>query len=281
MLHQEGTFFGHDRLELYYQCWLPHDNPIASLVIVHGLGEHSGRYLNLVNELVAHGYAVYAFDNRGHGRSPGQRGFVRRFAQFRGDLESFVQQMDKPEQLIRPLFLMGHSLGGLIAADSVLDGLAGFRGVVLSAPALDSGAISRWLMIASKILSRIWPSLSVKTGLDVSRLSRDPAALAKRKQDPLIHGLGTPRLATESSRAMERCARNVHQLQTPILILHGTADRITSPQRSREWFQQLTVSDKAYIAYEGGFHESHNDVHKDQVVTDVRKWLDAHLATPP
>jgi alpha-beta hydrolase superfamily lysophospholipase len=278
MQHNEVTFPGHDGLELYCQSWLPNDAPKASLIIVHGLGEHSGRYRHLVDALVSNGYSVHAFDHRGHGRSPGQRGFVRHFSEFRRDINSFIRHLDRRKQLDRPLFLMGHSLGGLIVLDAVSQGLSGIDGIIVSAPALDAGAISPFLIAASKVLSRVWPTLSVKTGLDVSGISRDPDVLAARSNDPLVHGLGTPRLATESTNTMLACFENVDQIQVPVLMIHGTSDRITSPQNSRRFFDDITHTDKTYIAYDGGYHESHNDRHHLQVTADIVQWLDSHLS---
>jgi alpha-beta hydrolase superfamily lysophospholipase len=173
---------------------------------------------------------------------------------------------------------MGHSLGGLIVLDAVTHGLSGLDGIIVSAPALDAGAISPYLMAASKILSRIWPTLCLKTGLDVSGVSRDPDVLTARSNDPLVHGLGTARLATESMDAMLSCFENVDQLQIPVLMIHGTSDRITSPEVSREFFELVTCADKTYLAYEGGYHESHNDLHHPQVTADIVRWLDSHLS---
>lgn len=275
MRHESGTFSGHDGLDLYYQQWQP-DMPLkATLIIVHGLGEHGGRYMNLVNVLVPHDYAVFAFDNRGHGQSPGQIGHVRCFSEFRNDVVSFVRQIQTAEQLDRPVFLMGHSLGGLIVLDVVLHGISGIDGVVVSSPALDDGGISAFLMGGSRIMSRIWPSLSVKTGLDISGISRDPDVVAAYRNDPLTHGKGTPRLATESSKTMAWCFENADRMNIPILIVHGSCDRITSPQRSREFFDRITHSDKTYIAFEGGYHESHNDIDHKTATTEILNWLDA------
>ena len=276
MQHTENTFTGHDDLELYYQSWRPDTEPKAVLIIVHGLGEHSGRYMNLVNPLVPQGYAIYAFDNRGHGRSGGQQAYVNKFAEFRQDVTMF-QKLVAAQEGERPLFLMGHSLGGLIVLDTLLHHNHGIKGTVISAPALDTGGVSALLMAASKILSRIKPDLKVATGLDATGISRDPDVVKAYQNDPLVHGVGTPRLAVESPIAMAWCQENADKLQIPILMIHGTADRITSPASSREFFDKLTYPDKTYIDYEGGYHESLNDIHHQQVATDIQNWLDAHL----
>ena len=276
MQHTENTFTGHDGLELYYQSWRPDTAPKATLIIVHGLGDHSGRYLNLVTPLVADNYAIYAFDNRGHGRSPGQQGHAADFAEFRQDVVVF-QKLVVEKEGKRPLFLMGHSLGGLIVLDTVLHDSSGLTGVIASAPALDTGGVSAVLVTASKVLSRVWPTLSVATGLEVAAISRDPDVIKAYQSDPLVHGKGTPRLATGSSATMAWCQENAAQLQIPILMIHGTADRITSPVSSREFFDKLTVPDKTYIAYDGGYHESLNDTHHVQAAADIQNWLDAHI----
>lgn len=276
MQQRESTFTGQDGLELYYQWWQPETETKAVLMIVHGLGEHSGRYMNLVQPLSAAGYAIYAFDNRGHGRSPGKRGYINSFEEYRQDVVAF-QGLVKEWEGERPLFIMGHSLGGLITLYTLLHDSSGYAGTVISAPALDTGGVSAVLMAASKILSRIKPDLSVATGLDASGISRDPEVVKAYQNDPLVHGVGTPRLAVESPAAMAWCQENAAKLQIPILMLHGTADRLTSPAASRVFFDKLTAPDKTYLSYEGGYHESLNDIHHDQVAADIQNWLDAHL----
>jgi alpha-beta hydrolase superfamily lysophospholipase len=276
MQHEEKTFTGHDGLELYTQSWRPDTEPKAALIIVHGLGDHSGRYMNLVKPLVAEGYAIYAFDNRGHGRSAGQRGHVNNFDELRQDLVIF-QQIVKDQEEERPLFIMGHSLGGLITLYTLLHDSTGYSGAVISAPALDTGGVPAVLIAASKILSRVWPTLSFPSGLDAQAISRDPDEVKAYLDDPLIHDKGTPRLATESQNAISWCLEHADKVQIPILILHGTGDRITSPISSREFFDKITFADKTYISYDGGYHESLNDLHQQQAASDIQNWLDSHL----
>lgn len=278
MRHEDGNFSGHDGMELYYQHWQPDGPSKAIVIIVHGLGEHGGRYMNLVNVLVSQGYAVFAFDNRGHGQSPGQRGYVGCFSEFREDVQAFVNRINRQENPDGPLFLMGHSLGGLIVLSVVLHGVPGIDGVIISSPALDRGGISAFRMEASKVMSRIWPTMSVNTGLDVSGISRYPDVVSAYRNDPLTHGKGTPRLATESSQTISWCFEHADQLKIPVLIVHGTSDRITSPRRSREFFERITNSDKTYIAFDGGYHESHNDIDHEQTSAEILDWLDARVS---
>lgn len=272
MQHQESTFNGSGDLALYYQLWQPDDPARGVLVIIHGHGEHSGRYKNVVDHLVPLGFAVYALDHRGHGRSPGQRGYVDSMADFLGDVQAFVQ-LAAAENPGLPLFIMGHSLGGLITLDYVLHDPAGLRGVIVSAPAVGSIGVSPLLLLASRFLSRVWPRFSLPTGLDANGISRDPQEVQAYQNDPLIHGLGTPRLATEVMDTAVYCQENAHNLQLPLLMIHGTADSITSPADSRRFFDNAASPDKTYLSYEGGYHESHNDIHYQQVVDDIAAWL--------
>lgn len=276
MQHQESTFKGSEGLALYYQAWLPDTPAIGVLVIVHGHGEHSGRYPHVVDHLVPHGFAVYALDHRGHGRSPGQRGYVNSMADFRGDVAALVQ-LAAAAQPNLPLFVMGHSLGGLIILDYVLHQPEGLRGVIVSAPAVGSVGVSPILLQVSRVLSRVWPTFSLETGLDVKGISRDPQEVQAYQNDPLVHGKGTARLATEVMDTAVYCQENAHTLQLPLLMIHGAADIITSPADSRRFFDNVSGSDKTYIAYDGGFHESHNDIHYQQVVADISAWLMARL----
>ncbi len=276
MQHQESTFKGSEGLALYYQAWLPDTPAIGVLVIVHGHGEHSGRYPHVVDHLVPQGFAVYALDHRGHGRSPGQRGYVNSMADFRGDVAALVQ-LAAAAQPNLPLFVMGHSLGGLIILDYVLHQPEGLRGVIVSAPAVGSVGVSPILLQVSRVLSRVWPTFSLETGLDVKGISRDPQEVQAYQNDPLVHGKGTARLATEVMDTAVYCQENAHTLQLPLLMIHGAADIITSPADSRRFFDNVSGSDKTYIAYDGGFHESHNDIHYQQVVADISAWLMARL----
>lgn len=272
MKHHESTFSGTGGLGLYYQSWQP-DGPIRGVVvIVHGHGEHSGRYQHVVNHLVSRGFALYALDHRGHGRSPGQRGHVNSMADYRGDVAALVQLAGVAHPR-SPLFILGHSLGGLITLDYILHHPEGLRGAIVSAPAVGSVGVSPILLHISRLLSRIWPTFSLETGLEVQAISRDPEEVRKYQNDPLVHGKGTARLATVVMDTAVYCQNHAHTLQLPLLMIHGTADSITAPADSRRFFDNVAGPDKTYIAYDGGYHESHNDIHYKQVVADLSAWL--------
>lgn len=278
MQHSEGTLQGADGLELYLQSWRPDETPVAALALVHGLGEHSGRYQNLVDYFVTRGYAIHSFDLRGHGRSPGPRGYFGSWDDVRGDVGSLLRHVVRTEG-DRPLFLVGHSLGGLIVLEFVLhDGgpAVALDGVVVSAPGLSTEGFSPLLLTIARILSRIRPAMVFKTGLDATGLSRDPAVVTAYQQDPLVHDIGTPRLTTESMAAIKRTLASVDEWRLPLLMIYGTADRIVPPAPSRRFFEQAPIEDKQLIEYEGGYHESHNDIEAGRVLGDVEGWLARH-----
>ncbi len=276
MEHREGSFRGAGGLELYDQCWRPEGEPRAVLAVVHGFGEHSGRYMNVVDRLVPRGYAVWSFDHRGHGRSPGQRGYINEWSEFREDVRAFLRTVADQERG-RPLFLMGHSLGGLIVLEYALHYPEGLKGVIASAPALGQVGISPFLLTMSRVLSRLLPRFSLDTGLDASAISRDPEVVRAYKEDPLVHSKGTPRLGTEMGKAIEWVQSHAGEFRLPLLVLQGEADRLVPPEASRAFFEKVTFPDKEWHGYAGGYHEPHNDITRDQALSDLESWLERHL----
>ncbi len=277
MQHDEGKFTGFGGIELHYQRWRPDGAPRAVVAIVHGHGEHSGRYMNVVNCLVPDGFTVYGFDLRGHGRSPGQRGFINSFGEFREDVKAYLQFVAQQEPG-RPLFLYGHSLGGLIVLDYVEHYPQGLKGVIASGPAVGKLGISPVLQMIARVLSTIKPNFSLKTGLEVAALSRDTGAVQAYTSDPLVHDLGTARLGTEVAATAAYVNGHAADIKLPLLLVHGGADRICLPEGVRAFYDKVTFADKKRIEYPGGYHEPHNDVEHAKVVKDVEQWIVAHLS---
>ena len=276
MKHSESTFKGSENLPLYYQSWQPEGDTKAVMAIVHGFGEHSGRYMNVVNKLVPAGYAVYGFDHRGHGKSPGQRGHISRWNEFTEDVRRFLEIVQE-EQKGKALFLYGHSLGGLIVLDYVIANPKGLKGVIASGPLLSQPGISPVLLLLSKVMSRIWPGFSIDTKLDVNTISRDPEVIKAYEQDPLVHSLASARFGTEISAATEWTQAHADKITLPLLIVHGAADVLVEPQGSAEFFDKVTFADKERIVYPEGRHESHNDIDREKVLQDIFIWLEKHI----
>ncbi len=276
MEHTESRFRGAGGLELYAQSWRPDGAPRAALAIAHGHGEHSGRYANLFEYFPPRGFALHAYDLRGHGRSEGQRGYIREWGDYREDTQAFLTQVKQQEPGI-PLFLYGHSLGGLIALDYGLHVTDGIRGVIASAPVLGPPRIPPVLLQLSRALSRIWPTLSMNSQLDVTSLSRDPEVVRAYVADPMVHSKGTPRLGSELMRVSQWVQDHAAEWKLPLLIVLGGEDRLVLPADSQRFFEHAAGGDKKRIAYPGGFHEPHNDLEKAEVFADIERWIEAHL----
>jgi alpha-beta hydrolase superfamily lysophospholipase len=275
--HNEETFQGVGGLALYTQSWHPPGDPRGILAIVHGFGEHSGRYPNVVDCLLPRGYAVYGFDLRGHGRSPGQRGHIEDWGEYRGDVRAFLQMTAKEEPGC-PVFLMGHSMGSLIVLDYVIRHPEGLAGTVLcSVPIEPVGVAKAHLVAIARLLSRLWPRFSLAVGLDTSALSRDPAVVRAYEEDPLVHGQGSARWGAESLDIVEWLKAHAAELTIPVLVIHGEADRLDSLDGVRALFQQAGSADKELRVYPGSYHEVHNDLDCGQMVSDLEGWLARHL----
>lgn len=277
MNHSEGSFKGVRNANIFYQSWLPDGEVTAVLLVVHGLGEHSGRYMNVVNHFVPQGYAIYALDHIGHGKSDGEREMVDRFVDFTGTLAIF-SGMVRGWQAGKPIFLLGHSMGGAISTYYLLDRQAEFDGAIISAPAIKvDDSVSKVTITMSKILSRIAPKMGV-LALDVSGVSRDPAVVAAYVADPLVFQGKTPaRLAAELLGAMQRITAEAGTISLPLLVVQGGADAIVDPAGAQMLYDKATSADKTLKIYDGLFHEIFNEPERDQVLGDVEAWLAARV----
>jgi alpha-beta hydrolase superfamily lysophospholipase len=276
MEHREGRFMGWQNLPLYYQCWMPTLQPDQILVMVHGLGSHSGLWRNAVRCLVPQGYGVYAMDMRGHGRSPGLRGHIQHWQDFREDLAAFLQHIQTIEHA-KQYYLWGHSLGATVCLDYVLHQPAHpstpLQGLILSAPALGKVGVGQWKLMLGQLLSVIWPSFRLKLGIDHYASSRIPAVVKAHMSDPLRHEYGSARLATEFAQAVHWTQAHLHELNVPLLLLHGGADLITNPETSRNLFNKIQVTDKTYREYPHSYHDLYEDLNDMEVIGDISDWL--------
>ena len=251
------------------------------MALVHGIGEHSGRYTNLVQHLTARGIAVYGFDQRGHGRSPGRRGHIIHWSEYREDVRAFLEQV-RQQARGRPVFLFGHSMGALVVLDYLLFYPEGLAGVIVSgAPLQPTGVAKPHLVLLARALCRIWPSFSVAIGFDLGLLSRDPVVVQACREDPLVHSRASVRWGTEALAAVERVRSRLGEIELPMLVLHGAADRINAAEGSKELFAGLASRDKQLHIYPEGAHEPHNDIDHPQVMADVERWLEQHLDRGP
>jgi len=277
MNHIEGYFKGVRNANIYYQGWLPDGDVSAALIIVHGLGEHSGRYVNMVSHFIPLGYAFYGLDHIGHGKSEGEREMVDRFADYTDTLSIYVN-MVKGWQPGKPIILLGQSMGGLIVPYYLLDHQSDFKAAVIFAPAIKiPDSISPITITVGKILSSIAPKVGILR-LDTTGLSHDPDVVKAYVNDPLVfHGKTPARLAAEMLKAMQRVTAEVDEITLSFITLQGSADRIVDPGGAQLLFDKASSKDKAIKIYEGFYHEVFNEPERAIVLKDMETWLKAHV----
>jgi acylglycerol lipase len=277
MQHNEGTFVGRKNLNLFYQSWAPNGIPIAVLMVVHGLAEHSGRYSNLVNYFVPRGYAIYAFDLQGHGKSEGVRGYVEHFSYYLDDLKTFYNKVSQEHNNTR-IFLVGHSIGATIATAYAIEYQNELDGLILSGVTLKPGAsITKLSILIARTLSFLIPKMGVSI-IDASTISQDKAVVDAYVNDPLVHrGKISARLGAELLNMIESLPSRISKLSLPMLIMHGAADRLSDPSSSKMLFERAGSQDKKLKLYEGFYHEIFNEPQREQVFLDIEDWLKRHV----
>jgi acylglycerol lipase len=277
MNHIEGKFKGVRNTHIFYQAWLPDGEPKAVLPIVHGLGDHSGRYLNVVNHFVPLGYVVYGVDHIGHGKSDGAREFVESFDDFSDTLTAYLS-MVREWQPGKPVFLLSHSIGGLIATYFLLDHQAEFQGAIFSAPVVKVAShVSQMTVFMARTLSLLAPKAGVLP-VDPGTLSRDPDVVKAYIDDPLVfHGKTTARLSAEMLRALNRVSAETSKITLPFLAMQGGDDRLVDPDGAKILYDRAGSKDKTLKIYEGLYHEIFNEPEHPRVLKDVETWLAERL----
>jgi alpha-beta hydrolase superfamily lysophospholipase len=273
----EGFFTGKDGLRLYWMSEQP-EQPRAHVVVVHGYGDHIGRYRTTFEALTAQGFAVHGFDYRGHGRADGRRGFCDSWPDYLDDLAGFYERVRR-EAGERKVFILAHSHGALMTAHLLgRGGLRGVSGVVLSAPYFKL-AINppRLKVAAARVVGRVLPWLPIKTELTPKDLSRDEAVQEAARQDPLYNHIVTPRWFIESTEAQGRVMALAPEVTVPLFVLSGTDDGVASVAAGRLFFEAAGSRDKVYKAYPGMRHEPLNELGKEEVQRDISNWISTHL----
>ena len=285
----QGTFRGVGGIELFARRWAPSRRPRTAVAIVHGFGDHSGRYADVVRPLTSAGFAVHGFDLRGHGRSSGRRGHIDAWSNYRDDIDLYLDHVRSQETEGTPLVLYGHSLGGAIVLESVLHRHLGSAevehdlvGAIASSPALrPTGVRSPVLEGLAAVMSPVWPTLAMNVPLEDEALSRSPERVAAAKADPLNHRRLTARGTVETLRALSFIRAHAGDWRLPLFIFHGSADRIIDPAGTVAFAEDARAGgalDVELRIYKGGYHEPHNDIDAAAVEVDVVRWLDRRLA---
>lgn len=277
--NHEGLIKSTDGTELYYQSWCPENKVRGVVAIVHGLGGHSGVYSNIVKHLIPNNFAVYGIDLRGNGKSPGQRAYINSWNEYRCDVGSFLEFV-ATSNVGTPLFLFGHSLGGLTALDYVLRSgteKPTLNGLIAFTPALGDSGVSPIKIFIGRILSKVYPRFSMNTGIDMKLAARDERIIAYHAQDKLRHTVGTARLSTEFSNTLSWVQAHAAHLNIPFLMMLAGADKVTLPEGSRKFFEKVTFADKELREYPESYHELHDDYGYQEVLSDLLNWLERHL----
>lgn len=264
-----------DGLQLYGQGWLPEGAPRAAVCLVHGLGEHSGRYSHVAAALNQAGYALLAFDLRGHGKSPGQRGHAPSWDVLLDDITLLLQEAAQrfPDY---PRFLYGHSLGGILVLSYALRRKPQVAGAIVTSPLLRTAfQPPAWKLWLGKTLYNLAPSFALSNELDPRGLSHDQRVVDAYVNDPLVHNRVSARLAMDMLQAGEWALEHAAEFSLPLLLMHGAADPICSPQASSE-FAARVPGDCTFKLWDGLYHETHNEPEQGQVFRFMVEWLGKH-----
>ena len=273
MTHDNFTFNFHNT-EFFGQYWKA-ENSKAVIVLVHGMGEHSSRYYHVAKHFNEHGFSVVAFDHFGHGRTKGKRGHNPGYDYV---LQSVTKLIDKAKELFKnePVFLYGHSMGGNTVINYVLQKEHNLKGVIATSPFLRLAfQPPAWKLSIGKLLQKIAPSMTLGNELNVNDISRDAAEVQKYVDDPLVHDKISPNFSLSFIDQGEWAIQNANRLTVPMLLLHGTNDKIIAYQGTEAFAKNTNLAELKL--YKGGYHELHNDLCKDEMLNDMVNWLKQQL----
>jgi alpha-beta hydrolase superfamily lysophospholipase len=266
---------GSSGLKIFLRSWHPAGAPRAIIVLSHGFNSHGGYYLWAAEQLLASGLAVYAPDYRGRGRSDGERYYVERFADYQADLDLAIKTARGRDPGLE-VFLLGHSAGGVVACNYVLDHQKEIAGLICESFAYQVPAPDFALAVL-KGLSHLAPHAHVLR-LPNKAFSRDPKVVQALNDDPLLANEVQPtKTVAEMVRTDERLKRDFPLFTLPLLIIHGTSDAVARPEGSKTFYSRATSADKTLKLYEGYFHDPLNDIGKETVMADIRAWLEPRL----
>ncbi|MBN1963250.1 MAG: lysophospholipase [Anaerolineae bacterium] len=277
MRHTTGTFSTADGTPLFTQAWLPEGEPRAAILIVHGIGEHSARYAHVAEFLVGQGDAAYTLDQRGHGQSGGLRGYVGSVDLLLDDLYAYFQTI-RAANPGRKLFLLGHSMGAMLALCFTAQHQAEMAGLITSGAVLiPGGTFPAYQKLLARLLGAVAPKLRLMA-LEGGMVSKDPAVREAYDTDPLnFHDKTYARTGSELLRLMTSARAAARQITIPALALHGSEDVLGHPDSLDLLYDLLPTVDKTKRLYVGLYHEVFNEPERDQVFADVAAWLAAHV----
>ncbi len=277
MYYIETILKSKDGLDLVCYSWEPEEKPKAIICLVHGLGEHCGRYGHVAAGFNQAGYAVIGFDLRGHGRSGGQRGHADSLESLMGDIDLLLEEAEMRFPGL-PRFLFGHSLGGILVLNYTLLRKPDVKGVVASSSGLRTALEKQAVKVSlAKVLGRVLPTGSLPSGLDPASISRDPDVVANYRADRLVHYCVSFGMGKQVLDAIRWVFEHANEFPTPLLMQHGTSDVLAFPEGSKE-FAALVPGECTLKLWDGLYHEIYNEPEKEVVLEYTRQWLNARLS---
>lgn len=275
----ESKFEGQDGLAFYVQGWEPDVQPKAVVALVHGLGEHIGRYVHVSKALTDAGYVLVGFDLRGHGKTVSARGHFPSLNVVMQDIRQFFQFVSQRYPSL-PQFLYGHSLGGLLSLTYAVQNKAALKGVMVTGAALRSALQEQKAKIAmAKVLGTLAPAATIPSGLDATTISRDKTVVDKYVNDPLVHDKTSLGLGKSALAAIDVCFTGAKEFAYPLLIMHGKDDKLTYPSGSVDFAKLAGEKNKDVTLklWDGLYHEIHNEPEQEDVFKVMIEWLDKHV----
>ncbi|MBN2118245.1 MAG: lysophospholipase [Anaerolineales bacterium] len=276
----EAKLDGQDGTPFYVQGWEPdHTEPKALIALVHGLGEHTGRYAHVGKAMTEAGYALAGFDLRGHGKSGGARGHTPSLDAYMQDIRQFLGLLKQRYPDI-PHFLYGHSLGGVLTLAYAIQYGAGLKGVMVTGPGLHAALQEQKAKVAAvKLLGAFLPGVTMHSGLDPATISRDPEVVQTYLEDSLVHYNASLGFGKAGLTAIDLCFTRAREFPAPLLIMHGTGDRLAYPSGSEDFAKLVEAAggDVTLKLWDGLYHEVHNEPEKADVFKFMIEWLDEHL----
>jgi alpha-beta hydrolase superfamily lysophospholipase len=276
MINNQWTWKTTDGLEMFSQSWEPEGSPKAIVSFVHGLGDHSGRFAHVGRAFTKAGFVLSGLDLRGHGKSGGQRGHFPSLDAAMNDIHQQIRQGSEKFPGL-PVFLYGHSLGGLLVLNYATYHKHTLSGVIASGAGLRSPVLEQKAKVTlSKVLGGLLPTITIPTGLEAEDISRDPEVVRVYKADPLVHDVATLSTARVGTSAVDRAFAHAAEFPSPLLIMHGAADKLTYPRGSQE-FAVLVPGNYTLKLWDGLYHELHNEPEQDEVFAYMIDWMNAQL----
>jgi alpha-beta hydrolase superfamily lysophospholipase len=278
MSNEDGktTWCTVDGVPIFARTWEPDAQRKAVVVLVHGMGEHIGRYEHVAAALNSTGYVLFGMDLRGHGRSGGRRGYIPHYLTVMDDITQLLAEAGRrfPEL---PQFLYGQSMGGSLVINYALRKLPKLVGVIATSPGLRPGFTPpAWKVLLGKIFYSLWPSFTMANGLDLTALSQDAGVMTRYKADALVHDRVTARLGVDILSTGEWAIEHADEFPLPLLLMHGSADRVTSASAS-QIFASSAGASCTFVLWEGLYHELHNESEQGEVFRTLISWLDRQL----